>query len=148
MIKAYTDGACRISNPGLCSAAFVVYGEENVHNHKQGRVLPGLNTNNIAEYTALIDLLQWADKNTVRNIVIHCDSKLVVEQVNRRWDCLKPELKGLCSLAYGLLVRGGHMLKHVKGHSGVVGNEAVDALCNELLDEYQKNKESVLEKPI
>jgi probable phosphoglycerate mutase len=108
--------------------------------HKQGRVLEGLQTNNVAEYTALLDFLLWAENSGVRNAFISCDSKLVVEQVNQKWNCDKPELKAMMTLAYGLLVRGSHVLKHVKGHAGNQGNEEADALCNALLDKVQNEK--------
>lgn len=143
---AYVDGACRQGNPGLCSSAFVIY-KDGALFHKQGRVLEGLQTNNVSEYTALLDFLKWAEINNVRNAMINCDSKLVVEQTNQRWNCDKPELKTMMSLAYGLMVRGAHVLKHVKGHSGVVGNEEVDALCNALLDKYQEeNNDSTVKE--
>jgi ribonuclease HI len=143
MLIAFTDGAVRVSNPGVASSAWVLYKDGNLV-HKQGRVLEGLQTNNVAEYSALLDFLKWAEANAVRNVVIHCDSMLVVEQTNQRWKCDKPELKSMMGLAYGLLVRGSHVLKHCKGHAGVVGNEAADALCNAVLDihkeEYNGNK--------
>lgn len=136
-IDVYTDGACRVSNPGLCSSAFVVY-VNNTLDHQQGRVLEGLQTNNTAEYTALIDFLKWADANGVRNARIHCDSALVVNQTNQQWECNKPDLRKLSTQAYGLLVRGAHMLMQIKGHDRIEGNEKADKLCNELLDKYQE----------
>jgi len=139
VITVYTDGACRVSNPGLCSSAFVVYKDGKLF-HKQGRVLERLQTNNVAEYTALLDFLLWAGNSDVRNAFISCDSKLVVEQVNQKWKCDKLELKPMMNLAYGLLVRGAHVLKHIKGHSGVQGNEEADALCNALLNSHQKEE--------
>lgn len=145
--SAYTDGACRVSNPGKCSSAFVIYkGPELLH--KEGRVLEGLNSNNTAEYVALLDLLKWAEKNNIRNAFIHCDSALVVNQTNQQWACNKPDLKRFSTQAYGLLVRGAHVLKHVRGHgknedeSINAKNEEVDALCNALLDEWENTNAS------
>lgn len=68
---------------------------------------------------------------------------LVVEQTNQRWVCDKPDLKKLMSLAYALLVRGGHALRHIDGHSGHQGNEEADALCNELLDQWMNSPSSL-----
>jgi len=135
MITAYTDGACRVSNPGLCSASFVVY-KDNAKYHEQGRVLEGRHTNNESEYTALLDLLEWLYAQSIRNVVIHSDSKLVVNQTLHNWEC-NGLLRPLRDKAYGLFINGCHILKHVKGHEGNVGNEAADALCNALLDKYQ-----------
>lgn len=140
MIVAYTDGACRLGNPGLCSVAYVIYDKDGVKGI-YGRVLLGRNTNNVAEYTALIDLLKWAEANGVRNIMINCDSELVVNQVNQKYAINKPELKKFANLAYALLVRGAHVLVHVKGHDGDIGNEAADQYCNKLLDDYMATEE-------
>jgi len=140
MITAYTDGACRVSNPGLCSASFVVY-KDNAKYHEQGRVLEGRHTNNESEYTALLDLLEWLYAQSIRNVVIHSDSKLVVNQTLHNWEC-NGDLRPLMSKAYGLLVQGCHALKHIKGHEGNKGNERADELCNAMLDihkeEYEK----------
>ena len=136
-INAYTDGACREGNPGLCSSSFVVY-KGDVLVHEEGRVLEGKQTNNTAEYMALLDFLKWAEKNNVRNAFIHCDSMLVVNQTLQQWECNKPDLRKFSTQAYGLLIRGAHVLKHIKGHDGNVGNEEADALCNALLDKYQE----------
>lgn len=136
MITAYCDGACRGSNPGICSSAFVVYKDKEML-HKEGRVLEGLNTNNVAEYTALIDALMWMYRQSYRNVIIYSDSELVVNQVNQNWVINNEELRRMVSKAYGLLVAGCHVLKHVKGHAGNEGNEAVDLLCNKVLDEWE-----------
>jgi ribonuclease HI len=96
----------------------------------------------VSEYTALIDLLEWAASVSIKGMVIRCDSLLVVNQTNCVWG-VKIGLAGLCAKAFGLLTRGEHTLLHVKGHNGNMGNEAVDALCNEYLDEFQEKEESV-----
>lgn len=134
-VTAYTDGACRISNPGLCASGFIVYrGEEEIH--RSARVLEGLNTNNFAEYSGLIDLLNWATNLKIIGMTIFSDSKLVVEQVNGVWGVSLPMLP-LRREAHRMLWIGLHSLEHVKGHAGNPGNTAVDALCNAVLDKYQ-----------
>ena len=144
MITAYTDGACRGGNPGFCSCAWVLldtkHPEQEIY---QARYLgPARHTNNYAEYQGLILLLEYLyDCNGYRNVIIHSDSKLVINQVLHNWEC-NGDLKPLMSKAYGLLVRGSHVLKHVKGHEGDKGNERADELCNAVLDihkeEYEK----------
>jgi ribonuclease HI len=134
VIKAYTDGACRKGNPGVCSCAYHI--ELPGGSVATGFFLgPELHTNNYAEYQGLVKLLEHLERNAYEPIAIHCDSKLVVEQVNQRWNVTSNELRPLMSKAYGLLTKGGHTLLHVKGHSGDPGNEAVDLLCNKVLDQ-------------
>lgn len=135
-MKAYTDGACRVSNPGQCSAAFVVFQEDNNGpKYAQSKYLgPELHTNNYAEYQAVLMLLRWAQENYIEGLDIYCDSKLVVNQVMGTWGVNSEELKPYYLEAYSLRVRGHHVLHHIKGHSGDPGNEFVDRLCNEVLD--------------
>ena len=132
-LVAFTDGACRGGNPGMCSSAFVVY-KDGTEYHKQGRVLEGTHSNNESEYQALLDLLDFLYANSLRNVIVYSDSELVCKQVNQVYRTESDELRLLMVKAYGLLTRGCHVLKHVKGHSGIEGNEAADKLCNEVLD--------------
>jgi len=134
VISAFCDGACRVSNPGITSCAWLL--ELPGGSVSQGYFLGNeLHSNNFSEYQGLLHLLEHLEKHNYRNVIIHCDSKLVVEQVNQRWNVISPEIRPLMTKAYGLLVRGCHVLKHVKGHSGNEGNEAVDRLCNKVLDD-------------
>ena len=141
MITAYVDGACRVSNPGICSCAFVIYGLPGGESSIGKYLGPELHTNNYAEYQGLLLLLEWLYVNSIRNVIIHSDSKLVVNQTLHNWEC-NGDLKPLMSKAYGLLVQGCHILKHVKGHDENKGNERADAICNAVLDihkeEYEK----------
>lgn len=140
MLKVYTDGACRVSNPGQASCAFVVLtGEQDgIVVHKEGFYLgPELRTNNYAEYMGLLKFLAWAKSNNVKKALIHCDSKLVVEQVNGNWACNKEDLKVLAGVAAELMSEGEYTLVHIRGHHGIVGNEMADELCNEILDQEQ-----------
>ena len=141
---AYTDGACRVSNPGICSCAFVIYKDE-IEVHTEGKYLgPELRSNNFAEYQGLILLLEYLYAHSVRNVVIHCDSELVVHQSLGKWDINQPDLKVLATKCYGLLVQGCHVLKHIKGHAGHKGNERADELCNAMLDVHMEEYENYI----
>lgn len=144
-IKAYTDGACRVSNPGICSAAFVVY-DDGVEIAHEGIYLgPEVHTNNFAEYQGLLALLNWALANDQTDMRIFCDSKLVVCQVNGEWNT-RDELAPLTRRAQVLLLRGSHTLAHIRGHQGILGNERADQLCNSVLDYYHPRKTKGSEK--
>ena len=132
MLTAYCDGACRVSNPGLSSCSWVLY-EDDKEVSFGGRYL-GVQTNNYAEFQGLLSLLFVLAYRGLRRVNIFSDSKLVVDGTNLTWAITKPELKEMALEAYGLLARGGHKLEHVDGHSGVLGNERADFLCNEILD--------------
>jgi ribonuclease HI len=138
LIEAYVDGACRGGNPGFCSCAYAIYFNGKLDTFGSLYLGPERKTNNHAEYMALITLLEILFHNNIRNVTIHSDSKLVVNQVLHNWEC-NGDLRPLMSKAYGLYMNGGHILRHVKGHEGNEGNEFVDKLCNEILDEQEEN---------
>ena len=141
-MKAYTDGACRISNPGQCSCAWVIFQEDgNGPKYEGARYLgPELHTNNYAEYQGLIACLLFAAQQQLTGLTICCDSTLVINQVAGVWAVKQEELQPHRDLAYALLVRGGHSLKWIRGHEQAddkndqIGNTYVDHLCNEELD--------------
>ena len=139
-MRAYCDGACRISNPGQCSAAFVVY-DSWASVWEGSRYLgPELHTNNYAEYQGLLDLLKWAEACNLKGLDIHCDSQLVVKQVRGEWAVKHKELQPLHDLAQALIVLGRHNLCWIRGHEQAeleedrLGNTYVDKLCNIILD--------------
>lgn len=141
MLICYTDGACKVSNPGICASSFIVYRpgltfahdtQECVEVHRHSRVLEGLNTNIVAEYNALLDALRWARDNK-ESLDIRCDLQLVVKQVHCEWAVKHASLAPFVSEAFGLLSDTRSKLSWVKGHNGDPGNEAVDILCNETL---------------
>lgn len=133
MAKAYTDGANRKT---VSACSYVVYNDDGSVFFSYANTI-GKRTNNEAEYLGLIALLSWANAFTTTRLTIYSDSMLVVEQVNGRWRINNENLLKLRTQAWGLLVRGGHTLEHVKGHSGNVGNEEADRLCNEVMDRYE-----------
>ena len=151
MIEAYVDGACRGGNPGFCSCAFILYDSKNpAQEITQVQYLgPERHTNNYAEYQALILLLEYLYTQNYRNVLIHSDSELVVNQVNQLWTINQEELRSYATKCYGLLVQGCHVLKHIKGHDGNKGNERADAICNAMLDihkeEYENSKKTLPE---
>ena len=144
---AYVDGACRVSNPGVCSCAWVLYDSSWIAPQDKSNSYylgPELHTNNYAEYMGLIKLLEYLYMDNIRNVVIHSDSELVVNHVNQKWEINQPDLEVLAAKCYGLLVQGCHVLKHVKGHEGNLGNERADELCNAMLDIHKEEYEAEL----
>ena len=104
----------------------------------------GLHTNNFAEYMGLVNLLIHLYENKYYDVKIHCDSALVVNQVNQEWNINDPELRKLAARCYGLLCMGRHTLVHVKGHAECEGNTVADLLCNKVLDENMEEYENYI----
>ncbi len=142
-MKAYTDGACRISNPGECACAFIVYDSlsDLPAMHRSRYLGPETHSNNYAEYQGLLDCLKWAEEAKVSGMEIHCDSQLVVKQVSGEWQVKHQELQPFRDLVFALLTRGRHTLHWIRGHEQAekledrIGNTLVDKMCGKVLDE-------------
>ena len=141
-LTAYVDGACRISNPGLAASSYVIYDEGCRELEADAFVLSGLKTNNFAEYTGLLFLLNRAEAAGWKGVTIYSDSSLVVNQCVGGWS-VSSKFSNFANTAQALLIRGGHKLYHMRGHEkdprkGLHrGNSRADELCNEALDEFQ-----------
>jgi len=90
-LYAYTDGASR-GNPGESGIGAVVKTESGstvleFHRHI------GRATNNIAEYTALLELLERMRGVPCTRLVVHSDSELMVRQLNGSYRVKQPELR-------------------------------------------------------
>ena len=129
-MNIYTDGSSR-GNPGPAGCAFVVY-RDGIKVHEFSRNL-GRETNNYAEYHALLDALEYINSICVNtgvddDVTIHSDSQLVIKQVKGEWKCKKEKLKPLCKRAQELM-KSNYSLVHVSAHCGIEGNEEADRLA-------------------
>ncbi len=84
ILKIFTDGAAR-GNPGQSASGFDIYFENKLE--KSFVKYNNINTNNFAEYTAIIFALKWCKKNINKDdeIEIYSDSLLIISQINHRF---------------------------------------------------------------
>ncbi|HEY0002112.1 MAG TPA: bifunctional RNase H/acid phosphatase, partial [Actinoplanes sp.] len=125
------DGGSR-GNPGPSGYGAVVRA------HPTGEVLVerygalGVATNNVAEYTGLIEGLTGALELNATEVDVRMDSKLVVEQMSGRWQIKNPGLRPLAAKAAALVSRfervGFEWIPRER-------NKAADALANRAMDE-------------
>jgi ribonuclease HI len=54
-------------------------------------------SNNGAEYEALIHRLRIAVSLSIKRLLAFIDSKVVIEQVNKEWDCIKDTIDSYCA---------------------------------------------------
>lgn len=133
-----TDGASR-SNPGPASAGAVLIDASRPDAASVGappvsvvaRPL-GIQTNNVAEYTALVLALQEALRLGARSIDLRLDSKLIVEQLHGRWKVKDPKMQVLWREARQLLAG---FERWSATHEPRATNKAADALANLALDD-------------
>lgn len=81
--KIWTDGGSR-GNPGPCGAGGLIKDSTGVVVAEVSEYL-GIQTNNYAEYKALLLTLNRAVQLQIKNVIVYSDSKLVVEQMKGKW---------------------------------------------------------------
>ncbi len=128
-MTAHVDGAAR-GNPGPAAAGVVFRKGEKIV--KTLSVPIGNNTNNVAEYCALILALQEALIMGVKDLDVFTDSELVTKQFNGEYKVKEPSLKALYCLATHLR-QGFENLKLT--HVPREANRLADDAANKALDQ-------------
>jgi ribonuclease HI len=132
------DGAAR-GNPGPAAAGAVIIDASRADFRNPdcppvavvARSL-GIQTNNYAEYTAVVLGLEKALALGAREVELVLDSQLVVEQLSGRWKVKHPAIKPLVAQAHALLAQFERWsVRHERRES----NRAADALANLALDD-------------
>ena len=93
---AYTaniDGAAR-GNPGPAAYGVVVRRPNGTPQESLGKYI-GRQTNNVAEYYALIAALDYAAANGIRRLRVYSDSQLIVNQIKGLYKVKHPDLRPL-----------------------------------------------------
>lgn len=131
MITLYTDGGSR-SNPGI--AGIGVYAEEGGSVLFEVSEYLGVQTNNYAEYTAVIRALEEcvARGYTEKPLQFKLDSKLVVEQVQGNWKVKEETLKPLVARVRALTT---HFPSVSFTHIPRAQNANADRLANMAMDQ-------------
>jgi len=92
----FTDGGAR-GNPGPAAVGFVVKNDTGKVLVRQGKYI-GETTNNVAEYSAIVEALKWLLVNSIgsiKSVDFFLDSKLVVCQLNGLYKIKKSHLRDL-----------------------------------------------------
>lgn len=130
-LYTYTDGGSR-NNPGPAATGVVIKDEKGKILAAYGEYL-GKQTNNFAEYSAIISALKKAHELGATEVECIADSKLVVEQLSGRWKVKEPTIQKLFIQAWNEMQK----FKKVRiKHTLRAGNKAADAEVNKVLDKY------------
>ena len=128
-ILAHCDGGSR-GNPGPAG-----YGAELVDD--KGLLLAELNeflgikTNNFAEYSGLLAVLDWAPAHGHSRVRVISDSELMVKQIQGKYKVNSPDLKPLYEEARRRIAElDGFQIQHALRHK----NKTADRLANEAMD--------------
>ena len=132
-IKIYCDGGSR-GNPGRAASAFAVVEGGKTTKEESGFI--GITTNNVAEYTAVKNALEWLNQSKFNkenvNATIVLDSELVTKQINGDYKVKSANLKQLYKEVKDINVLLMCGLKFVNVPR--IKNKLADTLVNEALD--------------
>lgn len=136
-ILIHIDGAAK-GNPGPAAIGLVGHTPEGTLLF-QNALYIGETTNNVAEYTALIEALQLALKHGAQEVRVASDSQLVVRQIQGTYQVKKPHLKELYARATALIRR----FKHVEVfHIPREENAEADSLANLAIKQHYRLRQS------
>ena len=90
----YTDGACR-GNPGPCSLGLKVLDTDQNPVYEESSFLESNNTNNFAEYKAVVRALELSCQHGVKSLRIYSDSLLIVRQLENKYKVKSANIKPL-----------------------------------------------------
>jgi ribonuclease HI len=132
---ANIDGASR-GNPGPASYAVVIRDPEGKTTLELAKRL-GRETNNVAEYYALLAALDYAAASGITALRVRSDSELLVRQMQGRYKVKSPELKPLHERAQKVSRQLAYFaIEHVRREQ----NRDADALANVALDSGPVNE--------
>ncbi len=143
-LHLFSDGGSR-GNPGQAAIAAIV--EDPTH----GKILKeyferiGIETNNVAEYRALIEGLKIAERYQPNRLICHLDSELIVRQLNGQYQVKMPTLKGYFDEVQELAANFADV---VFTHIPREDNWRADELVNRALDELPAPVSVVKPQPI
>ena len=130
-LTIYTDGGSR-GNPGPAATGIVIKDDDGTVIANYGEFL-GIQTNNFAEYSAVISGLKKAKTLGATRVDCIVESKLVAEQLNRKWKVRHPAIQKLFLEAWNAMqkfekVNISHILRE--------GNKEADREVNNILDQH------------
>ena len=126
---AHCDGGSR-GNPGPSGFGAVIEDPDGRVAARLSHFL-GTQTNNFAEYSALLAVLEWALKHEVRRLRVVSDSELMVRQMKGQYKVSNAGLKPLWEEARR---RAGWLERFEIRHILRGGNREADRLANEAMD--------------
>ncbi len=130
-LHLFSDGGSR-GNPGQAAIAYIIEDPVRGEVLTEGRERIGVETNNVAEYRALIEGLKAAQRFQPNRLICHLDSELVVRQLNGEYQVKIPALRAFVDEIREL---SAELPDVVFVHIPRADNYRADALVNRALDE-------------
>src|SRR5437764_11643366 len=118
-LVAYVDGGC-LGNPGPSGIGVVISGLADGPVRIAKWI--GNQDNNVAEYAALMEALQYAVALKARKLHVYSDSQVVVRQMTGEYECRSPRLYSLHWTCRKLARSLKFSISHVKREFNVEAN--------------------------
>lgn len=126
--KLFADGGSR-GNPGPAASGAVIFAGDSEF-ARVGKFI-GNDTNNVAEYTAIIIGLKLALEKGISDIKVYLDSQLAVRQLNGEYKIKAEHIKPLASEVMNMARKFNSIeFHHIKRDL----NKVADSIVNEVLD--------------
>jgi probable phosphoglycerate mutase len=132
-VTAHCDGGAR-GNPGPAGYGAVLTGPAGEPLAELSEFL-GIRTNNYAEYSGLLAVLEYALEHGHRRLRVVSDSELMVKQIQGKYRVNSPDLKPLWQEAKSRIARLERFeISHALRHK----NKDADRLANQVMDRGMK----------
>ena len=127
--KIYSDGASR-GNPGPSGIGAVIFDKQGKVVHEISKYI-GQVTNNVAEYEALLEALDYCVKHKISPVEILADSQLMIKQLAGEYRVKHENIKPLYQKAQEYLVHlkvtgYKHVLREFNKHADKLANQGID----------------------
>lgn len=135
-LHLFTDGGSR-GNPGQAAIGCILEDPARGVTLREHMERIGIETNNVAEYRALIEGLKIAKRYQPNRLICHLDSELIVRQLNGEYQVRMAHLKAFVEEIQAL----AHSFRSITfKHIPRSDNFRADALVNKALDEHPSPK--------
>lgn len=135
-LHLFTDGGSR-GNPGQAAIGCILEDPSRGVTIREHAERIGIETNNVAEYRALIEGLKIAQRYHPNRLICHLDSELIVRQLSGQYKVRMPTLMPFVEEIRALSEEFSVIeFKHIPRND----NYRADALVNKALDEHPAPK--------
>ncbi len=131
-VTIFGDGGSR-GNPGQAAYGFAIFDDNGELLYSEGERL-GVTTNNVAEYSSVINALRWMIEHYPNINAIHfkLDSLLIASQMSGKFKVKHPDMKELFITAKGLESQLSAQI--IYSQIPREQNKVADKLVNDALD--------------
>lgn len=143
-LVAYVDGGC-LGNPGPSGIGVVIQGMADGPVRIAKWI--GHQDNNVAEYAALMEALQYAVALKARKLHVYSDSEVVVRQMTGEYICRSPRLYSLHWTCRKLARSLAFSISHVRRENNAEANQLAQVALRRSREVYPSRSELRADPP-